>query len=477
MRDIPLPVSQAQTPGYMGCLTRLRKTLDTKGRHAILIDKILYTLCLDGEIKMAEVIIIDDEKTGDEVPLLDDKVLEYIMDLGARMLTAGGEVHRVEDTIMRLCHAYGAARADVFTITSTIAVTVYFDERPSLTQTRRVSGQRTDLTVLAQLNDISRRVCLKPCPGAELKRRLDSIPQSGNPLGTRIAIWALVSADFALFFGGSVMDAVCSGIIGGLLAILKNYLDKFLQNNYFAVIICGMAGSILGTMAAQVLPDISPFYINLGNIMLFIPGIALTTSIRDMFSGDTVSGMMKFVETILISLMIAWSFALFSERALPIIVSPAVWVQLVTCFYGTLLFGWMFHAEFRNALPSAAGGFCSWVLVLLVQELGFSSFVGYGIGAITLTMYSEFMARHYRAPATVFLTVGVIPLIPGRSLYTTMHYAMQQNWEAFLSQGLTTLLYAFSLAAGMIFVTVITRAISRQLVIKFFKNLREGKTD
>ncbi len=407
---------------------------------------------------------------NDNVPLLDDKVLEYIMELGARMLTSGGEVHRVEDTIMRLCAAYGASRTDVLTITTTIAVTVYFSDRPSLTQTRRVNGQHTDLTVLAKLNELSRQVCTHPCDAAGIKESLDRIPQSGNPLSIQIIIWAIVSADFAIFFGGSIIDGLCSGVIGALLAVLKNRLDLLFQNNYFAVLICGVCGSILGTAAARLFPGVSSFYINLGNIMLFIPGIALTTSIRDMFSGDTISGIMKFVETILVSLMIAWSFALFSTRALPNIVSPAAWVQLITSFNGTLVFGWMFHTEFRHALPASVGGLFSWIFVLLMQGLGFSAFVGYGMGAIILTFYSEIMARRFRAPATVFLTVGVIPLIPGRSLYMTMNYAMQQSWDMFLNQGLTTLLYAFSLAAGMIFVTVVFRAFHRRYMLKLIRN-------
>ena len=50
--------------------------------------------------------------------------------------------------------------------------------------------------------------------------------------------------------------------------------------------------------------------ISIGNIMLLIPGIALTNSLRDMFSGNTISGMMRFIEAILLALVIACGFAL-----------------------------------------------------------------------------------------------------------------------------------------------------------------------
>ena len=50
--------------------------------------------------------------------------------------------------------------------------------------------------------------------------------------------------------------------------------------------------------------------ISIGNIMLLIPGIALTNSIRDMFSGDTISGLLRFTEALVLSVVIALGFAM-----------------------------------------------------------------------------------------------------------------------------------------------------------------------
>ena len=48
--------------------------------------------------------------------------------------------------------------------------------------------------------------------------------------------------------------------------------------------------------------------ISIGNIMLLIPGIALTNSIRDMFCGDTITGLIRFMESVLLALVIALGF-------------------------------------------------------------------------------------------------------------------------------------------------------------------------
>ena len=50
----------------------------------------------------------------------------------------------------------------------------------------------------------------------------------------------------------------------------------------------------------------------IGNIMLLIPGISLTNSIRDMVSGDTMSGTLRFIEACILALAIAGGYFLAS---------------------------------------------------------------------------------------------------------------------------------------------------------------------
>ena len=52
-------------------------------------------------------------------------LMTAIMDAGELLAMHGAEVSRVEDTITRLCMAYGFVRADVFTITSSIIAVSY----------------------------------------------------------------------------------------------------------------------------------------------------------------------------------------------------------------------------------------------------------------------------------------------------------------------------------------------------------------
>ena len=65
----------------------------------------------------------------------------------------------------------------------------------------------------------------------------------------------------------------------------------------------------LTLLAARLVPELRTDKVVIGNIMLLIPGIALTTSLRDMINGDTISGLLGLSEAVLKALAIAIGFA------------------------------------------------------------------------------------------------------------------------------------------------------------------------
>ena len=48
--------------------------------------------------------------------------------------------------------------------------------------------------------------------------------------------------------------------------------------------------------------------IAIGDIMLLIPGAALTNAVRDMLVGHTISGLLRLAESLLLALMLAIGF-------------------------------------------------------------------------------------------------------------------------------------------------------------------------
>ena len=88
------------------------------------------------------------------------KLLQLVSDIGFDMLSYGGEIYRVEETVKRICFAYGVDSVDVFAIPSTIIVSIAFGEE-TFSWTRRLASKGTDLDKVDRLNNLSRRLCVE----------------------------------------------------------------------------------------------------------------------------------------------------------------------------------------------------------------------------------------------------------------------------------------------------------------------------
>ena len=88
---------------------------------------------------------------------------------------------------------------------------------------------------------------------------------------------------------------------------------RFCQRLRLNGILQSMLASALAALAVMLMVGFglgqNPDKIIIGNIMLLIPGIALTTSLRDMINGDTISGLLGLSEAVLKALAIAIGFA------------------------------------------------------------------------------------------------------------------------------------------------------------------------
>ncbi len=242
--------------------------------------------------------------------------LYLALNIGEEMLMCGAEVNRVEDSVRRICTAYGAERVDVFSITSSIVVTMYGPEFGSLTQTRRISKQSTDMYRLDRLNQLSRDICESVPPLEEASEKLKEINNSrGYSTGIRLVIYAVVSASFTVFFGGNWQDALVSGVLGMILMFLERLLDSYDVNPFLSAFLFSLLGGFGAIFAVEHGLACSMDKISIGNIMLRIPGIMLTNSIRDFFNGDTMTGILRFLEAAFLSMTIAFGF----------VVAAAVW--------------------------------------------------------------------------------------------------------------------------------------------------------
>lgn len=237
------------------------------------------------------------------------KTFPYLLDIGEAMLDSGADVHTVEETLGRMGQAYGATTMNVLVITSVIVVTMTLPDGSEYTLSRRVmSEDGTNFYQLEALTRLCNRCCVEPlCPKdleTELKR-IKSVPISNISLyGGGI----LSAGGFAIFFGGSILDGAVSAFFAILICFALKHLRSFTPNTMIFNFGVSFVIGLLIVLSAHIIPALNTDMVMIGDIMLLIPGVAMTNATRDMLSGDTISGVMRFVESLLWATSLAFGF-------------------------------------------------------------------------------------------------------------------------------------------------------------------------
>ena len=233
-------------------------------------------------------------------------VLNFALDIGEKMLKSGGEVNRVEDSVSRIAASLGASRTDIFIITSHMTATVFDSNGISYTQTRRIKGGSTNIEKLHRLNDLSRRICGGELNLTEAQAELRKIDETANyPTPVTILAQAVIAGFFTLFFGGDLRDAMWAFLIGGVLRVVTILLERIKANNIFSKFLCSALSTAFALILVKCKAVDTIDNIMIGNIMALIPGVGFTNAMRDLFMGDSISGVLRTIEAVLLALAIA----------------------------------------------------------------------------------------------------------------------------------------------------------------------------
>ena len=238
------------------------------------------------------------------------KLVRYMLDMGEILIRSGAEAIRVEDTLERIGKAYGCARVDVFTITTNIWITVHTLDQ-SVSQTRRIRGYVIDMEKVEKVNALSRAICSNPLPLEEVHDRIMQINQTSRySEKTLLLAYLLVASSFTVFSGGTYMDGFASLIAALILRIVQRMGQRIRVNiillNTLCAAVVGLVVMLMVSMGIGSQID----KIVIGNVMLLIPGLQLTGSLRDLINGDIITGLLGIVESILKAVAIALGFAI-----------------------------------------------------------------------------------------------------------------------------------------------------------------------
>ena len=167
------------------------------------------------------------------------------------MLQSGAEIHRVEDTIHRILKVSGMKTAEAFVMPTGLIVTLDDPRMDSMTVVKRIKTRGTNLSRIAEVNDISRRFCSGNISLEEAFHSLKHMKQYTYTALQKYIAQIMVAFFFAILLGGNGWDAVGAGAAGiGMVLIL--YLGRKIGlNDFFQLLLASAVIAVVAYLAAE----------------------------------------------------------------------------------------------------------------------------------------------------------------------------------------------------------------------------------
>ncbi len=233
-------------------------------------------------------------------------VLRLATFVGHTMLSNGAETYRIEDTVKRICSSRGFTHVNVFIAPATIIVS---DDRfDGYTFMKVIKHRVINLNKVDKLNDFSRKfVNDKEISVDEAIEELKNLDD--NPPYSRLIVniaTAIGSSSFAVLAGGNDIVTFMLTLITAIIAnLVYDKVMKESQIPIFATLVAAIIIAISGVLLTEMNILETPKMLIVGSIMPLLPGVPFIKAIRDLISGELMSGLGRAFDAVMIATAIA----------------------------------------------------------------------------------------------------------------------------------------------------------------------------
>ncbi len=399
-------------------------------------------------------------------------VIDLAMRAGVALLATGAAAADVVETVLRLTAAYGLRSVHVDVTYSSL--TVSYHRGPSadpITVMRVVRSRTQDFTRLERLRSLVVEVAHSPLDVSEARVRFDAVIGAPHPYRRWFVTGAVgvLAAGAAALVGAGPVIVVISLLTSMLVATVQHRLGRIGVEAFFTQAVGSAIPTVVAIAASLVqrstslLDGVLPSLVVASGIVVLLAGLSVVGSAQDAIEGFYVTAGARVFELLVLTLgiVVGITVVLALARRLGVVMtitpdaigSADTGVQVVASAVIATAFAVSTYSSGRGAVVAAAAGGSGWVVFLLVTGLGGGRAAASGVAAFAIGSATQLASRHVRLPVLAVTTAGIVPLLPGRSVYQGIFEIVSDPAGPGVHQGLGTLLGAagvgMSLAAGV----------------------------
>ncbi len=131
--------------------------------------------------------------------------------------------------------------------------------------------------------------------------------------------------------------------------------------------------------------------------------------------------------------------------------------QFIFSFFSTVGFSVIFNVPKKSILYAGITGALGWTIYIHIEHITRSAVFSILIGSMIVGLLGEIFARIDKKPVTTFIIPGIVPLVPGYSMYLAMINLINQNFLEAVKAGTEAVFIGGAISAGIIIIASIAR--------------------
>ncbi|ANB19098.1 DUF1212 domain containing protein [Dokdonella koreensis DS-123] len=390
--------------------------------------------------------------------------IEFVVELARRLHEYGTAAPRLEDAINHVAARLGLD-CNILSTPTSIVMSFSDRQRPGsladVTQVVRLSPGEVNLERLCEVDEIADRVIDGQVDLVEGRRRLRDIGALRPSLPANlllVAAYGVASACVAIILRTAWPAVATAGLIG--LATGAIALGAASRPNIAAAFeaICALLATLVATAIAVYLVPIDVRAVVIASLIVLLPGLSLTTAVRELSSQHLISGTARMAGAMAILLKLAFGAvaatqlgALFGWMPPPMpAASVPVWAEWAAVVAAGLAFAAMFRSPGRY-YPVVIAAVVLGYVCTRVGGIFVSAPFGVFLGGLMLGAASNVFARVWKRPGALLREPGIILLVPGSVGFRTLSFVLERDVMLGLDTAVTLLTLLIALVAGLLF--------------------------
>jgi len=395
--------------------------------------------------------------------------ISFLVELARRLHQYGTTAPRLEMAIARSAQQMGLA-ADVWS--SPTAIIISFSDLAQgdeglaqVTQVMRLPPGDVNLARLCEADAIADRVMsgeIELREGFRLLRLL-GLPDTRRARAGVVASYGLSAACVVgLLLHSSWADLLVSGLIGLVIGAITILAASRPRLAAASDAICALVATTMAIMISAYVVPLAVKSVVLAGLIVLVPGMSLTTAVREISSQHLVSGVARMGGAISTLLKLTFGTVAATQLCGALGIDPGTytlpplpgWVDYPSLLLGALGFAILFRAA-RRDWPVVIGAVLVGYLATRWGGLISGSIPGapFGVflGGFLLGAMANLYARWMHRPGAVIREPGIILLVPGSVGFRSVSYLFERDTVLGLDTGVLLLTLLISLVAGLLF--------------------------